>query len=202
MVFQSMNVRSSIARTPAVVSAAVRRPAAATVVVLTGVAYLLVYLYAIGNLSYQPGIGRSVFVVADPFSRMFEPGPGRFAYEPIAIVDLWTVRYLLSPVNTAIGVGLAMLVGINFGLSYLAVVQPKSCGLGAGSGVLASIPAVLAGSACCAPVILLVLGITAGGALLTAFSWLLPIGVVLLLASLVYLAGRIDPHALAARSQR
>ena len=44
--------------------------------------------------------------------------------------------------------------------------------------------------------ILLVLGVTAGGTLLAVIGWLLPVGVALLLASLVYLAGKIDPGAL------
>jgi len=186
-------VRRSLARTSAVVFASGRRRDVAAVLVVTGVAYLLVYLYAIGDLSVEPGVGRGLLVVDDPLDRAFEPGPGRFAYEPIAIVDLAVVRYLFSPVNAGIGVGLAALVGLNLALSYLAVVQPKACGLGASSGLLASLPAVLAGSACCAPVVLIVLGITAGGTLLAAIGWLLPAGVLALLASLVYLAGRIDP---------
>ncbi|MHC3438985.1 hypothetical protein ACYJ1Y_13025 [Natrialbaceae archaeon A-gly3] len=197
MSVERLDPRRSVVRTTSVITSAVRRRDVAVVVGLTGIAYLLVYLYAIGNLTYQPGVGTDLFVVDQPLARAVEPGPGRFAYEPIAVVDLWTVRYLLSPINTAIGLGLATLVGLNLGLSYLAVAQPKSCGLGASSGLLASLPAVLAGSACCAPVILLVLGITAGGTLLAVIGWLLPVGVALLLASLVYLAGKIDPGALA-----
>lgn len=189
------SVADSVANSTAAVNLTTRRRDGAAVVVLSGVAYLLVYLYAIGNLTYQPGIGYGWLVVESPLARMFEPGPGRFAYEPIAMVDLWTVRYLLSPINTAVGLGIAALVGLNMGLSYLAVVQPKACGLGASSGILSSLPAVLAGSACCAPVLLIVLGITASGTLLAILPWLLPFGVLLLLASLVYLAGQINPTA-------
>lgn len=167
------------------------------VMVASGVVYLLVYLYALGNLGVQTGLGRDVLVVADPLARMFEPGPGRFTYEPIAIVDLWVVRYLFSPLNTAIGLGLAILVGLNLGLSYLAIVQPRACGIRSGSGLLASLPAVLAGGACCAPVLLLVLGITASGTLMTMMAWMLPVGVLLLVGSLVYLARFIDPATLA-----
>ena len=198
MSVERLDPRRFAVRTTKVLASAVRRRDVASVVALTVLAYLLVYLYAIGNLTYQPGIGYGLFVVDDPLARATEPGPGRFAYEPIAVVDLFTARFLFSPINTAIGLGLALLVGLNLGLSYLAVAQPKSCGLGASSGLLASVPAVLAGSACCAPVILLVLGITAGATLLAVIGWLLPIGVATLLASLVYLAGKIDPGALAA----
>lgn len=196
MSVRTIGIRRSISRTVGVVSLAVRRRNAAIVFALSGIAYLLIYLYAIGNLSYSPGIGSDLLVVDQPFSRMFEPGPGPFAYEPIAIVDLWAVRYLLSPLNTAIGVGLAILVGINFGLTYLVIVQPKACGLGQGTGLLASIPAVISGGACCAPVLLIVLGITASGTLLAVITWLLPIGVLALFVSIVYLATQIDPVAL------
>lgn len=185
-------LRSSVRRTPAVVAATFRRRDAAAVAVLAGVAYLVTYLVAIGDLSLRSGVGTGFLVVADPLSRMVEPGPGRFAYEAIAVVDLGVARYLLSPINTAIGAVIAVLVGLNLGLSYVAVAQPQSCGLGASSGLLASVPALLAGGACCAPVALLALGITASGTVLLVVSWLLPIGILALCASLLYLAGRID----------
>ena len=186
-------VTSRFGQSVAVMRAAARRRDVGLVVFGSGLVYALVYLSAVGHLTIQPGIGFEVMVVQDPLARMFESGPGRFSYEPIAMIDLWLARYQFSPLNTIIGIVLAGLVGLNLGLSYLAVVQPRACGLGTGSGVLAAIPALLAGGACCAPVILLVLGITAGGMLLTVISWLLPVGVVLLVGSLVYLALQIDP---------
>lgn len=169
----------------------------AVVIVLTGVAYLFVYLAVIGNLSIQSGVGRGVILVEDPLSRMFEPGPGRFTYEPIAVVDIGSVRLLFSPIDTVVGSGLAALVGLNLGLSVLAIRRPRACGIGGASGLMASVPALLAGGACCAPVILIVLGVTASGTMLAILPWLLPLGVVLLLSSLVYLVTKIDPGAFA-----
>lgn len=186
--------QDSLAQTRRVVHFASHRRDALLVFVLTGIAYLAVYLYAIGDLSYQPGIGQNIIVVDNPLIRMFEPGPGRFSYEPIAIIDAWAIRLLFSPGNTLLGLVLSILVGINLGLSYLAIIQPKACGIGTSSGILASVPALLAGSACCAPVLLIVLGITASGTLLSLIGWLLPIGVILLLASLSYLAKQIHPN--------
>lgn len=98
--------------------------------------------------------------------------------------------------NLLLGFGLSVLVGLNLALSYLAVRQPASCGIGAGTGLLASIPALLSGTACCAPVILIVLGIQASALVLSLFVWLLPIGTGALLVSLVYVATRIDPTVL------
>ena len=192
MALTAQRVRTSMT----VVAVAARRRDVFFVVSLTGITYSMIYLFMLGQLGFQATLGFDLLTVAEPFSRMFEPGPGRFVFEPIAIVDVWLIRLLFSPINAVIGAGLGLLVGVNLGLSYLAIVQPKRCGLGASSGVMASVPAVLAGGACCAPVVLIVLGITAGGTLLAVISWLLPLGVLLLIVSLFYLAAQINPIAL------
>jgi hypothetical protein len=191
---------SVLSRATAASRGALARRDSAAVFSLVSLVYLLGFLLAIGDLNVRPEAGLSMLVVDDPLSRMLEPGPGPFAYEGVATVDLLLVRYLLSPVNLAIGLGLSSLVGLNLALSYLAVTQPKSCGIGASTGVLASIPALVSGTACCAPVILLVLGIQAGAALLSVFVWLLPMGLLLLLASLAYVATKVDPTALGGSS--
>lgn len=187
--------RNSLTQTGQVIRFASTRNDAMLVVGITGILYIVVYLYAIGDLSYQPGVGHQLIFVDHPLHRMFEPGPGRFSYEAVALIDVWTIRYLFSPLNLLLGFLLSVLVGINLGLSYLAVIQPKACGIGTGSGILASIPALLAGSACCAPVILVVFGITASGTLLSLISWLVPIGFMLLIVSLIYMARQINPVA-------
>lgn len=184
-------------RTASTLTLAVRRPDSLAVLAATTLAYLVGYLWATGDLA-TTGSGWSMMVVPEPLSRMFEPGPGPFRYEPIALIDAGALRILFSPLNAGLAAGLSVLVGFNLALSYLAIRQPASCGIGAGSGALAAVPALLSGSACCAPVILLVLGIQAGGLMLAAITWLLPAGVIALLAALIYLGGRIDPTATAA----
>ncbi|MFC7072019.1 hypothetical protein ACFQJ7_03910 [Halovenus rubra] len=160
------------------------------------VGYLSIFLYMMNDIAYNVSAGFSWSVpVSEPLSLMFEQGPGQFSYEAIAFVELGVLTWTVSPINTLIGLFLASLVGLNLSLTYLAVTQPAACGLGAGSGLLASVPALLAGSTCCAPVIAVVFGLQMSGLLLTAFSWLLPVSVVLLLGSLVYVAGSVDPTA-------
>jgi len=189
------DIKDRVATTLSVSAGALRRRDSLAVLLGVTTAYLLLFLWALQDLSLQPGVGFSVTVVADPLARMFQPGIGPFTYEGIAIADLWIVRLLVSPVNLAIGLSISGLVGLNIALSYLAVTQPKSCGLGASSGVLASIPALLAGSTCCAPVILLVIGVQVSSLFLSLFSILLPLGIVLLFVSLGYISGKIDPTA-------
>jgi len=77
-------------------------------------------------------------------------------------------------------------------------VQPSACGLEASTGVLAGVPALLSGAACCGPTILLVLGIQASGTLITAFELLVPVAIVLLVGGLLLIGRRVDPQQLSA----
>jgi hypothetical protein len=132
-------------------------------------------------------------IVDQPLQRIFESAPGTFSYEPIALVEFGFGSYLFSPINTLLGVFLAILVGLDISLSYFGIIEQRSCEIGAGTGILAAVSALVTGSACCAPVAFLIFGITANATLLAVIPWLLPIGMILLLASVVYLAVHIDP---------
>lgn len=186
---------AAVSRTIAAATGVFRRPDATLVVVGTAVGYLLIYLYALGHLA--PGIGGfDVTVVSGALEKFFQPELGPFSFTPVARVSVGPVTYLFS-LNTVLGLGIASLVGLNLGLTYLAWRQPAACGIGSSSsGFLASIPAVLSGTACCGPVVLIVLGIQASGIIVTAFQFLLPIAVVLLLGSLVLVGRQIDPAGL------
>lgn len=185
----------AVSRTLAATRAVFDRRDAVAVVAVTAVAYLLVYLYALGHLA--PGLGGfDVVVVSGALGKFLRPELGPFAFTPVARVSLGPVTYLFS-FNTVIGAGIAGLVGLNLGLTYLAWRQSAACGVGtSSSGVLASIPAVLSGTACCGPVVLIVLGIQASGIVVTAFQFLVPVAVVLLLGSLVLVGRQVDPARL------
>ena len=124
-----------------VVRLAVGRRDSATVVAVVTVGYLLAYLWATGDLSLRTEVAPGVLVIDDPLGRLFaRTGPASFG--AIATVDTGVVRLLLSPVNVAIGGVVAGLVGINLGMTYLAVRRPKACGIGAGAGLLALLLAI------------------------------------------------------------
>jgi hypothetical protein len=189
-------VRRRLGLTLGVSAGVFRRPKALAVFAAVTAAYLVTFLRAMADLVFRTGAGFGVAaVVDDPLSRMFVPGPGPYTHEPIALIELGIATFTFSPLNTALGLSLSVLVGLNLAITSLAVTQPASCGIGASSGVLASVPALLAGSTCCAPVILVAFGIQASGIFLTAFTWLLPLGVLALVGSVVYLAGQVDPAA-------
>ncbi len=188
-------LRRRLSRTLVVSRDALRRRDTVGVVLAVTVGYLVTFLYAIRDLSVGSGGGLSLTVADDPLVTAFQPAPGTLVYRPIALLEVGPVVWELSPLNTLLGGAVAALVGLNLALSYLALAGQRTCGVGAGAGVVAGVPALLAGSACCGPVLLLVLGIQATGALLTVFAWLLPASLLLLVLALVHVAGRVDPTA-------
>jgi hypothetical protein len=121
---------------------------------------------------------------------------GALSFEPVVGVVVGPVELLVAPVNVAIGGALALLVGVNLAVSFLAWRHPAACGIGGGgtsAGLLAGLPALLSGTACCGPVVLIALGIQASGVLVASFGFLVPAAVLLLLGSLVYVGRKVDP---------
>jgi hypothetical protein len=186
--------RAAVSRTRWATGLALRRRDTQLVFAGLTAAYLAVYLWVIGHLA--PGLGGyGVTVVADPLAALVRPELGAFVFTPVARVMLGPVTYLFS-LNTVLGLGIAVLVGLNLALTYLVWTRPKTCGIGErSSGVLASVPALLSGTACCGPVVLIVLGIQASGVLITAFEFLLPVAAVVLVGSLVLVGRQVDPQA-------
>jgi len=191
-----VRAKHRLSRTVAVSRGTLRRRDSLAVLVGTAAVYLVAFLYMVQDLTAAPAAGLSAVLADDPLATMFQSAPGTFMHQPVALLELGVATWEFSPLNTLLGVAIAGLVGLNLALSFLAITQPRSCGVGAGAGVVAGVPALLAGSACCAPVIVLVLGIQATGTLITVFAWLLPVSILLLLSTLVYIAGRVDPTAL------
>lgn len=187
--------RVAFTRTRAATAATLRRRDAAAVFAGVTAAYLALYLWAVGHVA--PGLGGfEVTVVADPLAKFLRPELGPYTFTPVARITLGPVTYLLS-FNTVLGGALAALVGMNLALTYLAWVQPRACGIRESTtGPLASLPALLSGTACCGPVVLFALGIQASAALLTAFELLLPLAVVALVGSLALVGRQVDPAAL------
>lgn len=186
-----VDLRDRFDKTWAAIALVFRRFDSAGIVLVLTVGYLGVFLWVVGDLSIRPDVPANVLIVDDPVARTFDrTGPASF--EAIALLDTGVVRLLVSPVTIAVGLLVAVLVAVNLALTYLAIVQPAACGIGAGSGLFASLPALLSGTVCCGPAILISFGIQASALLLTLFAWLLPIGVAMLLVSLVSVAGKID----------
>jgi hypothetical protein len=194
--------RDALSKTAVAVRGAVVRRDARAVLAGVALAYLGLYLYILGHLRFTGDGGVDYFAVADPLSRMFR-STGTLSFEPVAALVVGPVELLVAPVNVAIGGGLALLVGVNLAVSYLAWRHPAACGIGGGaksSGLLAGLPALLSGTACCGPVVLIALGIQASGVLVASFGFLVPAAALLLVGSLVYVGRSVDPSVAESRA--
>lgn len=179
-------------RTYAAVRLVLGRRDGRVVTVAATLAYLILYLIATRSL-VSGGGGLEIRIAEKPISLLFRR-TGFMTFEPIALIDLGIARLLVAPVELFVAGGIAILVGLNLALSYLAWRQPAACGVSPGVGMVAAVPALLSGSACCAPIFLIVLGIQASGLLVAAVDVLIPVSVVLLIGSLLLISRRVDPR--------
>lgn len=154
--------------------------------------YLVLFLVALGDVSLA---GRGFELLTTDPARMFERS-GAITFEPVARLTVPGPPVLLSPLNFVVGAVVAGLAGLNLAVTWLAFRQPRACRFNRSTGILASLPALLAGGACCAPAIVLVLGLQVSSLLISVFQVLIPVSVALLLLTLVLILRRTDPARL------
>lgn len=156
------------------------------------VLYLVLFLLALQDLSVG---GSGVRVLTTDWERMFDR-TGTFTFEPIAQFVVPGLTLLVSPLNILLGLALSILAGLNLVLTYIAFRQPAACSFNRSSGVLASLPALMAGGACCAPAIVLILGLQVSSLMIGVFQVLIPVSLVLLVLTLKLILDRTDPSLL------
>lgn len=161
-----------------------------TVFILVSLTFLSLFMVAMQDISTNNSFETGFRTVSDPLDTAFE-SRAPFQWEPVAQVKAGYLNILLSPLNLSLGMLLAFLTGLNLVFSFIAWRQPHICSANKSTGILSSVPAILAGSACCAPVILILLGVQITAALLTLMSFLIPLAVILLLVNLVVSADKV-----------
>lgn len=174
--------------TAALLRRALSRRDGRTLALLALVGYPLVYWVALGHLGVGGRGGVDLLVVSDPLARMLE-ARSPYSYEPVARLVAGPVVWLVSPLNLALGLGLGALVAANAAVGLVSWRAPQVCGASARTGPFAGVLALLGGATCCGPAIFFLLGLQATGALVGAFSVLVPLSVALLVGTLL-LAGR------------
>jgi hypothetical protein len=168
------------------------------------VAYLLVYLAAIRDLTVVPGGIRrfvdppAVEIVPDWTTRLFEQ-LALFHFEPVAAVyPTDQVELLVSPLNILIGLLLGGLVGLNIAVGWQLVATARACRApGAGrvrafGGLLGALPGFFVGMACCAPALAIALGAQFTVLLTAVRSWFVPVVVAILLLTLLWNVRRAE----------
>jgi len=187
-------VGRTVSRTGFAVRAALGRRDGFAVFAGVTALYLAAYLWFGDLLAFDGGGEIGIVVAENALGRFFRPANSALSFEPVALVEFGFGTYLFS-LNTLLGLAIALLVGANLAVTYLAWRQPKACGIASSSsGLLAGVPALLSGAACCGPLVLLIFGIQASSAVLTVFQWLIPIAVALLVGSLLWVGRKVDPE--------
>lgn len=181
---------ASVGETAAKTRAVVR--ANLGVFLLASLGYLLAYLAIIGDLSLVADrtgafIEFEMGSLSNAFRRI-----STFYFEAVASVSVGPVFLLVSVGNLLVGGTVAALVGANLVFTYFSIKNPNRCSAHNKTGLLSAIPALAAGTTCCAPVIFIALGIQASAGLLALQTAALPVSVLALLAALSLVATKVE----------
>lgn len=154
------------------------------------VLYLILYFYFIGYL---------IFTASENFTFQWLPNwqdliwrqRSPLLFESVAIFQTPLFTLFISIPNLIIGIILSLLVAANI---IVSIYSFQALGLRGvrGLGILVgTVPALLSGAACCAPLLIVFLGIQLSAGLLGVFAFLVPLAIILLLASLLWSLSRI-----------
>lgn len=148
-----------------------------------GLVYLVLYLGASQDLSFDTDAGWTLRVATD-WSSLWMQARSPFRFEGIAMIEAGALTLLLSPLDLLIAGILGVLVALNVHGVLALRGTPSTCRpTGAGAGLLGAAPALLASGACCAPALILLIGMPGLGAVAGLFGWLIPLSLALLVAS-------------------
>ncbi len=153
-----------------------------------GLAYFIIYLAAIQNLivSVHTGEEKSFFefMILPNWQDLIFRERAPFLFEPIGAFYLGNIRLFLSVPNILLATLLGLLVAFNLALSYYSLRLLRLRGVRGFTSLLSTIPAIFSGMACCVPTIILVIGLQLTATLVTLWSFLIPLSIILLLVSI------------------
>ncbi|HMB17287.1 MAG TPA: hypothetical protein VKN62_13360 [Pelovirga sp.] len=147
--------------------------------VISGLIYGIFYLYAIGDLNLIGPPVWDAYLAELSLERIFR-ARSMLMFEAVAVLETGYLIWLISPLNLLITGLLSGLFMANVDGALALRRQVRSCTVSRGGLFAGALPALLAGGACCAPSLLLLLGIPALGALSAFFGWLVPLSLLAL----------------------
>ena len=147
-----------------------------------GALYGAIYLMGVGDLTFDRSAGWFMQTGAASLERMTTMR-SPFLFEGIALAEAGWWVILFSPLNLLLAVILGALLTVNLHGAMTLWREPRACGLSSAGSASSAVPALLAGSACCAPSLLLLLGMPGLGVLAAVFGYLIPLSILALVAS-------------------
>lgn len=125
--------------------------------VFLGFAYLLLYLYTTGDISFLPSSQKfSVFFLTSWKGVLFK-SKSPFIWEAIGVIYFGRIYLAISPMNILIGFIISVLVSFNLALIHYFHKHPTPCLLGKRS-LFGIFTGLLGGVACCVPTFIILLG--------------------------------------------
>jgi hypothetical protein len=142
--------------------------------------YVAIFLVAVGDFTIDD-VSRSVsaFAAASWEGLVFRQR-APFQFEAVAVIEAPFLVWLVSPMNIAVGATLGLLTGVQIALVRVARRCSLACGLSPATGILAGLPGLLAGSACCAPILFVLLGLQVTASMVTIMGLMIPAAFLLL----------------------
>lgn len=167
--------------------------------VIGGFIYGIFYLYAIGDLNLIGPPGWDAYLAELSLERIFS-ARSTLMFEAVAVLEAGYLIWLISPLNLLLTGLLSGLFMANVDGALALRRQVRACTVGRSGLFAGALPALLAGGACCAPSLLLLLGIPALGALAALFGWLVPLSLVALGLNRIWQTRQGAPPLLAKKS--
>ncbi|MFC4351960.1 hypothetical protein ACFOW6_10440 [Fodinicurvata halophila] len=146
----------------------------------TTLVYLLLYLVALGDLAFDGTLRALDGWLVPRADELWTQARVPFQFEAIGVVELPFAIWLVSPLNLLIGLALGALAGLQLALTRIALLCTRSCGIRPPVGLLAALPALLAGHACCVPALFMLLGLQVTATMITLVSIMIPLAFLLL----------------------
>lgn len=159
------------------------------IVVLATIVYMIFYFAITGLVAVYSLSGPFEIFISDNWPNLIFRERAPFNWEPIGYITVGQVEIFLAVPNIIFGLIIAILVGLNLGASAYTYLNRTVCKVDPTKSVLAAVPALLTGVACCGPSILLSLGIASAAvtvAFISILPLLFPIALVGLIGSLLW----------------
>jgi hypothetical protein len=162
--------------------------------IIIGIAYFIIYLWSIGNLSYIQMSEVLTLKIVENWSEIIFKQTAPFLWEPIAKIYVYGgVVFFISIPNLILDLLLSILVYLNIGLAFYSYyIYPLRPGV---IGLLSLLPSLFTGFVCCVPTIFLTLGAVSTS--FTAFfisvrQFLLPISVFIMIINVYWTVNNIN----------
>ena len=164
-------------------------------VAISFVVYFLLYLYATQLLVFTPEGPLFDLQFFPNWTTLVFQQRSTFLFESIGVIQITPyIQVFLSIVSMLIAAVLSYLVGLNVAVSYFVFRKVGWRGYKGMASMIATVPALLGGAACCVPTLIIVLGLQFTATLSTIWPWFVPISFLLLVVSLWWALSQAEKH--------